>query len=206
MERVIVLEAVATRSDQTELEQRFRLFVSTHRERARRLAWRLVGGDEGAADDVAQEAFVKAYQGLSKFRQEASLDTWFYRILVRQAQNYRRWRSVRDTWSSWWSQAEAPTPVPAESAYGDPALRRRINQALEKLTPSQRQAFILVHMEEFTVRECAELLGKPTGTVKSHIHRALTALRTELADLHRLSETHAEERCYDSIPRQTSGT
>lgn len=198
MERAIILEAesVAAQSDQTALEQRFSLFVGSHRERARRLAWRLVGGDEGAADDVTQEAFIKAYQGLGKFRQEASLDTWFYRILVRQAHNYRRWRSVRDTWGSLWSQEEADKSVPVESQYGDPSLRRRINQALENLTRSQREAFILVHMEGFTVRECAELLGKPTGTVKSHIHRALTGLRTELVDLQELSDASpvVEER------------
>jgi DNA-directed RNA polymerase specialized sigma24 family protein len=44
----------------------------------------------------------------------------------------------------------------------------------------------LVHLEGFTVQECAELLGKPIGTVKSHLHRALTTLREELADLQEL--------------------
>ena len=92
--RAIVLEANQAQPIQLDLEQRFSLFVGTHRERARRLAWRLVGGDDGAAEDVTQDAFVKAYQGLSTFREEASLETWFYRILVRQAHNYRRWRSV----------------------------------------------------------------------------------------------------------------
>jgi RNA polymerase sigma-70 factor (ECF subfamily) len=104
MERAIVLEANQAQPDlpdlhnsqalrnAQDLEQRFSLFVGTHRERARRLAWRLVGGDDGAAEDVTQDAFVKAYQGLSTFREEARLETWFYRILVRQAHNYRRWR------------------------------------------------------------------------------------------------------------------
>ena len=195
MEKLVILEAeaVAAHSDQTDLEQRFSLFVSTHRERARRLAWRLIGGDEGAADDVTQEAFVKAYQGLGTFRQEASLDTWFYRILIRQAHNYRRWRSVRDTWGRLWSQTQAVPPVFAEPASGDPALRQRIQHALDKLTHSQRQAFILVHLEGFTVRECAELLDRPSGTVKSHLHRALTALRAELADLYTPASAQAEE-------------
>ena len=67
-----------------ELEQRFHLFVASHRERARRLAWRLVGGDDAAAEDVVQEAFIKAYRALGQFREEASLATWFYRIVVRR--------------------------------------------------------------------------------------------------------------------------
>jgi RNA polymerase sigma-70 factor (ECF subfamily) len=225
MERAIVLEANQAQPvkldlrDLLELEQRFSLFVGTHRERARRLAWRLVGGDDGAAEDVTQDAFVKAYQGLSTFREEARLETWFYRILVRQAHNYRRWRSVRETWGQLWNQKQtaeneqngqnehadhsnqaeplagqlAEQLSVSEQEYGDPFLRQRIAVALERLTHSQREAFILVHMEGFSVRECADMIGKPTGTVKSHLHRALTTLRTELADLRQLQPSPAEE-------------
>lgn len=165
------------------LEQRFSTLVSSHRERARRLAWRLVGGDEAAADDVTQEAFVKAYQGLHRFREEASLETWFYRILVHQAHSYRRWRTVRAAWRDLWHHNQVEPSLQELQDRGDPVLRRRIASALDQLTRSQREAFIFVHLEGFTVRECAEMLGKPTGTVKSHLHRALTTLRAELADL-----------------------
>lgn len=176
MELEVVVCAAATAR-----EECFSAFVASHRERARRLAWRLVGGDEAAAEDVVQEAFVRAYQALPGFRAEASLATWFYRILIRQAQNYRRWRAVREVWSG--RCKGAPPPVDSDG-FGDPGLRRRIVQALEQLSRRQREAFILVHLEGFTVQECAELLGKPVGTVKSHLHRALATLRQELADLH----------------------
>lgn len=166
-----------------EREECFSAFVVSHRERARRLAWRLVGGDEAAAEDVTQDALVKAYQALGSFRGDASLETWFYRILVRQAHNYRRWRAVRDVWNRVW---EEDPPDPSTGILRDPGLRRRIAQALDRLSRRQREAFILVHLEGFTVQECAELLGKPPGTVKSHLHRALTALRAELADLQEL--------------------
>jgi RNA polymerase sigma-70 factor (ECF subfamily) len=177
MEGAAASEAIAAEPD---LERRFTAFVGTHRDRARSLAWRLVGGDEAAAEDVAQESFVKAYQALSRFRGESSLETWFYRILVRQAAKYRRWRAVRDAFGGIW-QEDPPDPSP--EAQGDPALRQRIASALDGLTRSQREAFTLVHLEGFTVRECAEVLGKPVGTVKSHLHRALTTLRRELSDL-----------------------
>jgi RNA polymerase sigma-70 factor (ECF subfamily) len=163
--------------------ERFSAFVASHRERARRLAWRLIGGDEAAAEDVTQDAFVKAYRALGSFRGDARLETWFYRILVRQAHNYRRWRAVRDLWSG--VREEDPPDSSAEEL-GDPGLRRRIASALEQLSRRQREAFVLVHLEGFTIQECADLLGKPTGTIKSHLHRALTTLRTELADLHEL--------------------
>lgn len=176
-----VLEtAVAT----AEREERFSAFVVSHRERARRLAWRLVGGDEAAAEDVTQDALVRAYRALSRFREDSSLATWFYRILVRQAHNYRRWRAVRELWNGGWE--EAP-PDCASDGLGDPGLRRRIVEALDRLSRRQREAFILIHLEGFTVQECANLLGKPVGTVKSHLHRALTTLRQELADLYELT-------------------
>ena len=163
-----------------EREECFGTFVALQRDRARRLAWRLVGGDEAAAEDVTQEAFVKAYQAFDRFRGEASLETWFYRILVRQAHNYRRWRAVRTLWQR---EGEEEFPDPTPAVQGDPGLRRRIAQALERLSRRQREAFVLVHLEGFTVQECADFLGKPSGTVKSHLHRALVKLRAELADL-----------------------
>jgi RNA polymerase sigma-70 factor (ECF subfamily) len=150
------------------LEERFSDFVMSHRDRARRLAWRLVGGDEDAAEDVAQDAFVKAYRALGGFREDSSLETWFYRILVNQAHKHRRWRAVRQRWSAVWDEERAVASVDA----GDPALRRRISEALDKLTRRQREAFVLVHFEGFTVRETGNLLGAPEGTIKSHLHRA----------------------------------
>jgi RNA polymerase sigma-70 factor (ECF subfamily) len=173
--------AVETPVAAATLEQRFSAFVASHRDQARRLAWRLTGGDEAAADDVTQEAFVKAYRALGRFREDSKLETWFYPILVRQAHNHRRWRAVRQRWSGASSEEAAD---PSSEAPGDPGLRRRIAEALGHLTRRQREAFILVHLEGFTVSECAELLGKPMGTVKSHLHRALRTLRAELADLH----------------------
>ncbi len=161
------------------LEERFSDFVASHRDRARRLAWRLIGGDEDAAEDVAQDAFVKAYRALGRFREDSSLETWFYRILVNQAHKHRRWRAVRQRWSAVWDEERAVASLEA----GDPALQRRITQALTNLTRRQREAFVLVHFEGFTVRETGKLLGAQEGTVKSHLHRALKALRVELADL-----------------------
>jgi RNA polymerase sigma-70 factor (ECF subfamily) len=164
----------------TDLEARFAAFVESRRDRAVRVAWRLLGADSDAAEDVTQEAFVRAYTGLAGFRGGASLDTWFYRILVRQAASHRRWRRVRERWGGL-GQPDAPDPRP--EAPGDPGLRRRIAAALGTLSRTQREAFVLIHLEGFTVNETAEILAKAPGTVKSHLHRALRSLRRELGDL-----------------------
>jgi RNA polymerase sigma-70 factor (ECF subfamily) len=158
----------------------FAAFVESRRDRAVRMAFRLLGGDEAAAEDAAQNAFLRAFSGLAKFRGEAAVDTWFYRILVREVSRQRRWRAVRQLWSG--APETAPEPIdPAPE--GDSGLRRRIAAALEQLTAAQREVFVLVHLEGFTISEAAAVLGKATGTLKSHLHRALAALREELGDL-----------------------
>lgn len=162
-----------------DLERRYEALVRGNFERARRLAWRLIGGDDSAAEDVAQDAFVRAYRGLSRFRGDAKLETWFYRILVRQAQNHRRWRAVRDRFGGN-LPGEAAAPAPPS---GDVLVRQRIGAAIGALPRGQRDVFVLVHLEGFTVREAAALLGKREGTVKSHLHRALEAMRRQLGDL-----------------------
>lgn len=156
----------------------FAAFVEARRERAVRLAYRLLAGDQAAAEDVAQNAFLRAHGALARFRGDASIDTWFFRILVREVQRYRRWRSLR----AWVGLERAPEPSHTR-APGDPGLRARIVAALERLSPAQREVFVLVHLEEQSVAEAAAVLGKAIGTVKSHLHRALEALRRELADL-----------------------
>jgi len=174
----LTIAAAPARED---LEARFAAFVETHRERTVRLAWRLVGGDDAAAEDVAQEAFVRAYRALGRFREESSLSTWLYRIVVRQAHSHRRWRAVRDRWHGEYAdELRDPRPEPD----GDPALRQRIARSLDQLSRPQREAFTLVHLEGFTVRETAGIMGRSEGAVKSPLHRALRTLRAKLADLH----------------------
>lgn len=165
-----------------DLERRFDAFVVEYRERAVRTAWRMLGRDGAAAEDVAQEAFVRAHRGLARFRGDAQLSTWFYRILVNEVRRHQRWRALRrpgtvsvDEPDS--AVAAAPDPT------SDPGLQRRIALALERLPRGQRETFVLVYLEELSLREAAEATGRAIGTMKSHLHRALRALRAELADL-----------------------
>jgi RNA polymerase sigma-70 factor (ECF subfamily) len=172
----------------TEIDARFATFVHAYRDKAWRLAWRLTGGDGDAADDVTQDALLKAYGALPSFREESKLETWFFRILVRQAHSHRRWRAVRELWGAG-REDDVADPRPQE--HGDPLLRRSIASALDRLTQSQRDAFVLVHLEGFTVREAAKVMAKAEGTVKSHLQRALKSLRSQLEMLRTDQETNA---------------
>lgn len=162
----------------SDLDQRFSAFVSTYQDRAVGMATRLLGGDRTAAEDVAQEAFLRAYRGLAKFREEASLSTWFFRILVREAGRHRRWRAVRRRFAA--EDAREPAN-PRADTQSDPVLRTRIAEALGRLSKRQREAFVLVHLEGLTIDEAAAVLGRSPGTLKTHIHRATHSLRNHLA-------------------------
>ena len=165
-------------SPRPELEARFDQMVHRLLEPARRLAWRILGGDLAAAEDVTQDAFARAHRGLHRFRRESTLDTWFYRILVRQALNHRRWQAVRGAWSG-----DPEAEAGREDDPPDPFVQARIGKALQQLSPPQRDVFVLVHLEGFTVREASDLLGKRLGTTKTHLKRSLASLRRELGDL-----------------------
>lgn len=170
----------------TSRDQRFAELVDKHRDQAVRIAWRLTGEDRATAEEVAQDAFLRAYTGLHRFRDEAELSTWFFRILVRQASNRRRWRGLRRRWGDLWGSSgpgeveelERVADVSCDSA--DPALRDRIACAMDLLSPGQRAIFTLVYLEGFTVTEAATLSAIAPGTAKSHLHRALKTLRAEL--------------------------
>jgi RNA polymerase sigma-70 factor (ECF subfamily) len=186
-----VAEAVAHPIDERSGIETRALFDELVREQSARavaIAYHLVGSDRAAAEDVAQEAFLKAHAALGSFRGEAKLSTWFMRILIRQAASHRRRRWVRDKWSALWPGGRDPGGAvdersPRPDAASDPGMRRRIAAALDTLPERQRVAFALVHLEGLTVNEAAQVIGCAPGTAKSHLHRALEKLRAQLADL-----------------------
>jgi len=190
MDRTFPVAATADRAQAEDRESRFEKLVKDERERIVAMAYHLVGGDREAAKDVAQEAFLKAYQALPGFREEASLKTWLIRIVINQASRYRRSQALRSRLGmiqSWFGSKDnmepaAPGPLP-DRQFQDASTRARIGSALDKLSSGQRSAFALVHLEGMTVEETAAVLKKSPGTIKSHLHRALVRLRRDLADL-----------------------
>jgi RNA polymerase sigma-70 factor (ECF subfamily) len=173
-----VVERVEACGGCVDSEVEFRAFVDAHQDRALRLALRLVSGDRASAQDIVQDAFIRAHRGLSGFRGEARLSTWFDRILVREA-----YRHFRRPWRRWLAEEDPAVHMDHAPAPGDPFVRHRIETSLRGLSAHQRTVFVLVHLEGRTVNEVAEILERAPGTVKSHLHRALTRLRLELADL-----------------------
>lgn len=152
--------------------------LALHGERALRIASRFVPGDRAAAEDIAQEAFARAWSALPRFRGEAELSTWLYRVVVNEALSQLRRRRLRDRLFALLGP-ERPASAPPPPA--DPALRSKIRAALRTLSDNERAVFTLVHLEGFSVEETARIRGRAVGTVKSLLHRALVKLRRELA-------------------------
>jgi RNA polymerase sigma-70 factor, ECF subfamily len=140
------------------------------------------------AEDLAQEVFLAAYQGLDRFAGRSSLTTWLFRIAV------YRWQRLR-------SSAGAHTLPLLEdqlSSAADPALtgvqRVSLEQALNALPDPLREAFLLVKAEGFKYREAAQVLDIPQGTVQSRVHDAVMRLRTLLQEEPRTGTASASPR------------
>jgi RNA polymerase sigma-70 factor (ECF subfamily) len=158
-------------------EHAFALLVRHYDDGLRALSFRLLG-DRTLMDDALQEAYVKAYRALPRFRGDSSPGTWLYRIAYNAClDELRRTRQVAAL-DGVREPADA-RPGPAESV----SARRGLADALAALPPEDRAAVLLVDARGFDYREAARVLGVPEGTVASRLNRARAALRRALGDL-----------------------
>ena len=174
----------------------FESLVQAHSSRTLSLAYRLVG-DREEAEDIAQEAFLRLHRALPTFRGDSKISTWLYRTVTRLAIDHLRKEKRRRQFFFFRTDddedgfdpvetAAAPDPSPRDYLLAQEA-QGRLNRVLKKLSPRQRAVFILRHQEELPLKEIAHMLELEEGTVKAHLHRAVTILRRELRDLHEVS-------------------
>lgn len=172
-------------------EESFARLVDAHATKLINLGWRMTGNRE-QAEDLAQEAFLRLHRSLGRFRGDCSLATWLYRTLSRLAIDHlRREKLKRKIFFFRSADSEEADPVdlapdpgigPGETVLAAET-GRRVRQALQQLSPQQRIVFTLRHDEGLSLQEIAEALQLSPGTVKAHLHRAVTGLREQLDDL-----------------------
>jgi RNA polymerase sigma-70 factor, ECF subfamily len=166
----------------------FEALVERHKQKAYRIAFDF-SRDREEAKDLSQEAFLRAYTHLGNFDGRSAFYTWFYRILVNVCLDYKR-RKQRTTLEEFNEAVETqmepshPSQKPASPDQHVMAtqLSRKVGAALEALPPRQRTAFILKNHQGLSIKEIAEMMQTAEGTVKVHLHRAVTALRQTLAE------------------------
>jgi RNA polymerase sigma-70 factor (ECF subfamily) len=158
----------------------FAWLVARHADAARRTALHYGAGDD--ADDLVQEAMVKAFRRLSEYRGEAPFRSWLLAIVANEARNLHRSRRRRDEAGAKLARS-TPPPPPADSAL-EVALaserQRELIAAMRGLSPIEQEVITHRFLLDRSEAETAAHLDVPVGTVKSRTSRALARLRTRL--------------------------
>lgn len=160
----------------------FEILVRRHEKTIFNLVYRMLGDYDDAAE-VSQEVFLSAYRAIGQFRGDANFSTWLYRIALNHATTRRRSVSSRQ---------QKTVPIDDMEPLSDPELgpsetlerkeiRERVQLALNKLEPDDATMILLRDLQDISYDEVARVLEIPVGTVKSRLHRARQALKTQLA-------------------------
>ena len=160
----------------------YRVLVVRHMKEAYNVAFGFVN-DHDLAEDIAQEAFVRAYMSLKSFRGDARFGTWLYRIITNLSLNRLKQENMR-------AQREVPVHAPAVQTAGcvqeDAPIHDlgiHIERALHELPTLQRAVVILRHLEGLSTKQVSEILRCSEGTVKTHLFRGMEKLRKKLEHL-----------------------
>lgn len=156
----------------------FRAIVDEHKRSVYALAYELTGNHHDA-EDLSQDVFVKVYRALPSFRGDSQMFSWLYRITVNTYLNRKQKKTLlfRKLIDNFDTLDHQMTNQQNENMLH---LHEHLEQAMKKLSPSERAAFVLRHIQELPVREVSEAMEIAEGTVKSLLHRALKKLRKAL--------------------------
>ncbi|TKB64099.1 MAG: sigma-70 family RNA polymerase sigma factor [Nitrospira sp.] len=150
------------------------------------LAYRMVG-NRAEAEDLAQEAFLAAFKALSTFRADSKFSTWLYRIASNKCKDWLRTKrpgmgqqdvDIDEVLDS--HVAEEQTP---ERLLSQQQVALELEQAIQRLPPLYREAFVLKHVEGLSYEEMAEILGVNGDTLKMRVYKGRLQLSRELASL-----------------------
>lgn len=145
-----------------------------------------VTGNLQDAEEAAQETFIRAYQQLPAFRGQSSFGTWVFRIAMNTALNLVKRRTRNPEWNA--ESIDDPSgaapiatqPTPEASVLDNEARTQR-ERAMETLTPMERTAFVLRHMEDQPMDVVADTLGINANSARQTLFRAVSKLRRQLA-------------------------
>ncbi|MFO0706591.1 MAG: sigma-70 family RNA polymerase sigma factor [Nitrospira sp.] len=164
----------------------FGLLIGRHAPAIVNLAYRMVG-NRAEAEDLAQETFLAAFKALPAFRADAKFSTWLYRIATNKCKDWLRVKrpgqdrcDVDADESLDLHVAEERTP---EQVLTQQQVALELEQAIQRLPPLYREAFILKHVEGLSYEEMEEILGVSGDTLKMRVYKGRLQLSRELAAL-----------------------
>ena len=168
----------------------FEKLVCLHDRRVLQLAYSMMGNRQDA-QDIYQEAFMRAFVKIASFRFESEFSTWLGRIVINLSINRRRQRRMRQLFFRTENPPSQTLPV-KETEYHHPSAdqtdgavmaketQQQIEHALNTLPDLQRAVFTLKHLHGYKISEISEMLDKAEGTVKNSLFRAAQKLRSQL--------------------------
>ena len=162
----------------------FQALVERHRAMVYRVAFQFAGNHHDA-EDIAQEVFIKVYRSLDRFRQDAQLTSWMYRIVMNACIDHRRRQRPAaavpfgDDAEQKMLNTPEDTPGPESRAYAG-ELGQVLESEIGRLPKGQRIVFVMRHHQGMKLCEIAEALGLAEGTVKRQLHAAVHRLRQAL--------------------------
>ena len=165
----------------------FSELVRRHQSAVRATLRRLTAGNHALADDLAQQTFMLAYRNLKSFRQQAQFSTWLYRIATNAflADARKRKEELLGDRDQDLAPDDDDAGQSVHPAGADPtraaSLRIDMDRALSVLSEAERAAIVQCYHNDLSHEEAAVVLKCPVGTVKTHILRAKTKLKTQLA-------------------------
>jgi RNA polymerase sigma-70 factor (ECF subfamily) len=173
-------EVLIHRVVKTDDRRAFAMLVQRHQSELRGSLRRISQGDHARADDVAQEAFIKAYRYLRGFNGKSSFRTWLYKIALNSYINEQR-KQQRE--SSRMQEYAIHQQAPPDTTASESLLvQRDVRASLDTLSSPQQLVVDLNLQRGFSHQEIVEITGIPLGTVKSHLSRARTLLQGLLLD------------------------
>ena len=162
----------------------FALLVRNYSGLVYRVALRILGAED--AQDASQEAWVRAWRNIKKFRGESAFSTWLYRITVNTCLSIRRRKQDREAREVGGELTYLPIAPSYEDDPETTALagerREELLRALRRVRTEHRAALVLRHMEGLSYAEVADILDVPNGTAKAWVHRARAALLVALSE------------------------
>ena len=177
---------IATHDDENDLvdsardgdSHAFEKLYRQHRDRVYGLVWRLCGGDAARAEDLLQDAFVRAWQKLGSFRGESRFGTWLYRLSANVALSDRRSRARHLEREAVLDEAVERTAMGDRDVFADK--RMDLEQAISRLPDGARTVLVLYDIEGFRHAEISEMTGMAVGSSKAQLHRARKLVREVL--------------------------
>ncbi len=159
----------------------FRKVVETHQGFAYAVAFRFVG-NRSEAEDITQEAFVKLWKNIAKYRPEIKLTTWLYKIVMNLSLDFLKstYRKNQSKMEDIESNLLVIDKVNIEQRSDDTEMLGVIIELAKQLTPKQQSAFILRDLEGLPVEEVKEITGMDQGQIKSNLYYARIKVREEL--------------------------